>query len=413
MPSSINPYNVDGTFPVAGQDNSSQGFRDNFTSTQNNFIFAKSEIDDLQSKVIVASPLNGQVLNNDMAGTQLIRPQLKAWTQAVYDLGVASSSATLNFNVANFQKVTTGGSITLSLTNWPAALGYGNATGYGSLRVWIVVTDVGHTVTLPVEVSIGVNDITGYNTTTGAISFDRLGNYIFDFSSIDGGQSYFIADPMRNRSTIRDNTSVTGALSISGNVNITSNLTITNAGISTRSSMVVTGDTNGYLLPQNYGVMLHITGQQGYPGRVYIDGQGTGNYAAMVGRHYNGNVTVPTGLVAGDIISRFGATPYHSTGWPSITTTRIDMVADETQTATALGSRLDFYITANTTATATRKVYVDTGGLHSLGNIFVANTFVPSSSSAGGAAGQISFDSGNVYICLGPNNWKKAALTTF
>ena len=89
------------------------------------------------------------------------------------------------------------------------------------------------------------------------------------------------------------------------------------------------------------------------------------------------------------------------------------MVADETQTSTTLGSRLDFYITANTTATATRKVYVDTGGLHSLGNIFVANTFVPSSSSAGGAAGQISFDSGNVYICLGPNNWKKAALTTF
>ena len=32
MASSINPSNVDGTYPVAGQDNDSQGFRDNFTN---------------------------------------------------------------------------------------------------------------------------------------------------------------------------------------------------------------------------------------------------------------------------------------------------------------------------------------------------------------------------------------------
>ena len=47
------------------------------------------------------------------------------------------------------------------------------------------------------------------------------------------------------------------------------------------------------------------------------------------------------------------------------------------------------------------------------GNLFVANTFVPTSSTSGGAAGQISYDSGNVYICLGPNNWKRSALSSF
>ena len=31
MTSSINPNNIDGTYPIAGQDNDSQGFRDNFT----------------------------------------------------------------------------------------------------------------------------------------------------------------------------------------------------------------------------------------------------------------------------------------------------------------------------------------------------------------------------------------------
>ncbi len=44
MTSSINPGNIDGTFPTACQDNDSQGFRDNFTNIKNNFTFAKSEI---------------------------------------------------------------------------------------------------------------------------------------------------------------------------------------------------------------------------------------------------------------------------------------------------------------------------------------------------------------------------------
>ena len=39
MASSINPSNIDGTYPVAGQDNDSQGFRDNFTNVKTNFIF--------------------------------------------------------------------------------------------------------------------------------------------------------------------------------------------------------------------------------------------------------------------------------------------------------------------------------------------------------------------------------------
>ena len=49
MTSQINPNNIDGTYPVAGQDNNSQGFRDNFTNTKTNFQLAANEISDLQS----------------------------------------------------------------------------------------------------------------------------------------------------------------------------------------------------------------------------------------------------------------------------------------------------------------------------------------------------------------------------
>ena len=49
MASNISTANIDTTFPVAGQDNDSQGFRDNFNATKNNFTEAKTEIEALQT----------------------------------------------------------------------------------------------------------------------------------------------------------------------------------------------------------------------------------------------------------------------------------------------------------------------------------------------------------------------------
>jgi hypothetical protein len=405
MASRIVPTNIDGTFPVAGQDNSSQGFRDNFTNTKNNFTFARNEISDLQSKAILTAALDGSTLNNDMAGTQLIRPQLKAWTQALVDLGSISGTATVSFTVGNFQKITAAGAVTLALSGWPSV---GTAGGYGSVRVWIVISDyTTQTLTLPASVSIGVNDISGYSSATSAITFDANGNYIFDFSSIDGGSTYFIADPMRNRSTLRGNTSVTG------------NLTIVDSTVSSRSSVVITGDSAGNIrLPQNNGVMLHITGQTATPARLYLDGQGAGNYAAFVGRRYNGNVASPTVVNSGDIVARFGSTPYHgnaavNSGWPTITTTRIDMLADENQTVSNIGSRLEFYTTNTQTTTAVKKLTISTAGIVANANLFVSNTYVPTLANSIGATGQISYDTSYVYICLGANNWKRANLAAW
>jgi len=48
MASNINFNSIDETYPIAGRDNDSQGFRDNFSVMKNNFEAAKSEIEDLQ-----------------------------------------------------------------------------------------------------------------------------------------------------------------------------------------------------------------------------------------------------------------------------------------------------------------------------------------------------------------------------
>lgn len=52
MTSLINPQNIDITYPIAGQDNDTQGFRTNFRNIRNNFVTASQEISSLQSNTI-------------------------------------------------------------------------------------------------------------------------------------------------------------------------------------------------------------------------------------------------------------------------------------------------------------------------------------------------------------------------
>ena len=49
MASNINTTNIDAAYPVAGQDNDSQGFRDNFSTIKSNFVASKTEIEAIQS----------------------------------------------------------------------------------------------------------------------------------------------------------------------------------------------------------------------------------------------------------------------------------------------------------------------------------------------------------------------------
>jgi hypothetical protein len=51
MASLINPSNIDVTYPIAGQDNDTQGFRTNYQNIKNNFIVAAGEITAIQSNV--------------------------------------------------------------------------------------------------------------------------------------------------------------------------------------------------------------------------------------------------------------------------------------------------------------------------------------------------------------------------
>lgn len=183
MTSSINPNNIDGTYPVAGQDNNSQGFRDNFTNTKTNFQYAAAEITDLQNKAVLKSALTGTTLNNDMNGSVLSNAQIQDFSETVVNLGTQAGSVTVNYAGGHYQTLVTSGSASLGFTNWPAA----GVAGFVTVQVYIANT--AYTLTLPSAVSIGATGIQGCDTTGASpvIEFAQIGYYTFTFSTVDGG----------------------------------------------------------------------------------------------------------------------------------------------------------------------------------------------------------------------------------
>jgi hypothetical protein len=194
MTSSINANNIDGAYPVAGQDNDSQGFRDNFTNIKTNFQFAADEISELQSKTILKAPLTGganlQVVNN-MAGSPLINFQAQDVAYTLVQLGTVTGSLNIDYSLGQFQQLSTSGSVNLSFTNWPAA---GIA---GEVTVIVSVTNVAHTVTLTAATgwrnAVGVQGAV-VSGTTAVITVPTVGFYRFTVYTNDGGATLSLTE---------------------------------------------------------------------------------------------------------------------------------------------------------------------------------------------------------------------------
>jgi len=217
MTSAINPNNIDGTYPVAGQDNDSQGFRDNFTNTQTNFRFAAQEITDLQNKAVLKSALTGTTLNNDMGGSILSNAQLQDISETVVSSLASTGTVTINYAAGSYQKIpSTTGSISLTFTNFPPA------GQLGRVRVQIVVSSISHKLILPVAVSVGISNLQGY--ASNEITFNQTGTYEFEFETSDGGATISIFDLNRNRDPLYLPSLETFAAN--GNVSLTRTTTV-------------------------------------------------------------------------------------------------------------------------------------------------------------------------------------------
>ena len=244
MASNINPNNIDGSYPVAGQDNNSQGFRDNFTNTKQNFQYAEDELNDLQAKAILKAALTGQALDNNMGDNLLYAARVQDFAATKVAITGTSGALTVNYASGHYQTASTTGSISLSFQNFPTS------GIYGYMRIQFNITDILHTLTLPAAVSLGLSGIQGISPGTAGVSntitFGATGYYEFAFSTSDGGSTITLFD--LNRAL----TNFTSADINTDDITATGNITATGAGkvaafttVTSTGNITATGNTAG------------------------------------------------------------------------------------------------------------------------------------------------------------------------
>ena len=185
MTSQINPNTIDIAYPVAGQDNNTQGFRSNFTNIRNNFAEARDEITDLQNNSISKGALN----SNDLVGAEIYNAKFRDISSPALSNPPSANVVIVDYAAAPYQYFSTNGNVTINFN--PQS--FPPAGQYGSLFLEIDVTNTAHTVTFPGVQSGQVGfGIQGFDPSSRTITFDETGTYVFEISTRTGPPGNYV-----------------------------------------------------------------------------------------------------------------------------------------------------------------------------------------------------------------------------
>jgi len=186
MSSNIVYTTIDEQFPIAGQDNDSQGFRDNFNIIKENFRNAIIEIEDLQN--------NAVKLNEDNTFTDAIR-LVNARLKAVYEESNTNAftngivtAANVSFNVGHHQVVKAEGDINLTFTDWPTS------GKYAEMRVQLFSDGTERDVTFLTEDSgvFRTDGNTEWTGTTVTVPTTETTSKLIKAWTYDGGATVYL-----------------------------------------------------------------------------------------------------------------------------------------------------------------------------------------------------------------------------
>lgn len=238
MTSQINPNTIDTAYPVAGQDNSTQGFRDNFSFIKQNFTYAASEITAIQSNTAVTNGTNYFNNNIQYGG------RIQNYSEVRAALGNVSGTANISYAAGHYQTMTLNGNTTVAFSDFPSG------SNNGFLTLAVTVANTAYTMTLPAAVGTGssaasLNGIQGINGQT--VTFNSTGTYELEFNSNDGGSSIFLSERTRPRNQFMNPLLLQGSedLAASG----AANLRLTTSYFSTSGAETATlaAGTNGQI----------------------------------------------------------------------------------------------------------------------------------------------------------------------
>jgi hypothetical protein len=155
--SNINFAAINENFPVAGQDNDTQVFRDNFSTIRDNFFEAKTEITDLQDNS-ARTDQDNDFLYNVVGSLTLQDAYLR---KKDYGAAIVAGTQDISFKQAMYHVVKVGANTSLSFSEFPT--GVVDVTGLGQIgKATLELYGDGTTRTITF-------------TTTGSTVFKKLG----------------------------------------------------------------------------------------------------------------------------------------------------------------------------------------------------------------------------------------------
>ncbi len=165
MTSAITTTSIDESYPVAGQDNNSQGFRDNFNAIKSALNVAKSEITTLQSntaKLNVANNFNGVLLED---------AEINKFYGSVRQNGTVSTNTDIDLENGPLQVISAGANVSLRFINWP------DSDLFGKIRLHIKNTSgSSKTVTLDSQGATDIKFVSGEFTPSGSLAQVAVAN---------------------------------------------------------------------------------------------------------------------------------------------------------------------------------------------------------------------------------------------
>jgi len=182
MASNIISGTIDGAYPVAGVDNNTQGFRDNFTIIKDGLAVAASEITTLQSNT---AKLN---VSNDFNGSDITDANFSLNTEKYHNIGTVISGQNISFLNGHYQSMSINlaegvSTINFALADWP------ERDHLAKMTVQMFGNDTAKTVTFTVD---GGGTIKYNNTFPSPLTIDSNANpLIIDFWTYNQGTTVY------------------------------------------------------------------------------------------------------------------------------------------------------------------------------------------------------------------------------
>ncbi len=169
---------IDETFPVAGKDNNSQGFRDNFDhikTSVTNVVSALSGLNTLTPKLNTDNNFNGKVLEN---------AEIRQVYGAVLSNGTTPTAEFIDVRESQYFSFIIAGNITLTFSQWPASDKFA--------KIYLDVRSDGTARTLDFNTTSGTVRPSSTLTLPYNLSATGTRRYMFEAWTIDGGNNVFL-----------------------------------------------------------------------------------------------------------------------------------------------------------------------------------------------------------------------------